>query len=398
MKSLLAYIKGDKALWAIIILFALVSFLPIYSASTNLIYVVGKGSSWYYLKTHALHIGLGLLLLYIFHLIPYGYYSRFAKIILLGLIVLLCYTAFSGTEISGADASRWIRIPIVNFSLQPSLLAVIGVMIYVASFLSKNYEKKITFNEALWQLWIPVILASGLILRSNLSTSVILFGTTVLLCFLGGHPIKYILKVCLIGVALFLLFILVVKAFPNMMPNRVDTWASRVESFVGKGDPDDTYQIERAKMAIATGGFLGKGAGKSVMKNFLPQSSSDFIYAIIVEEYGSFGACVALLFYLFLLYRMVVIAQRAESPFSKLLVIGMGLPILVQAFSNMAVAVEIFPVTGQNLPFLSHGGTSILSTCIALGIMLSVSAKRKMPIQKTASDKGEEVLHNLSQG
>ena len=199
----------------------------------------------------------------------------------------------------------------------------------------------------------------------------------IILTFLGGYPFRYIATIIGIGLIALTMFVLVAKSFPDVMPNRIDTWISRVENFMNGEDTEQDYQIEQAKIAIASGGISGAGPGKSVQKNVLPQSSSDFIYAIIIEEYGMIGGLVLMLLYLWLLFRIVIVAQKADSDFGKLLAIGVGLPIVFQALINMAVAVELFPVTGQTLPLISSGGTSIWMTCLAIGIILSVSAKRQ---------------------
>ncbi|NNG10544.1 MAG: FtsW/RodA/SpoVE family cell cycle protein, partial [Arenibacter sp.] len=222
----------------------------------------------------------------------------------------------------------------------------------------------------------PVFLVVILILPANFSTAGIIFSMVLLLCFLGGYPFKYLLGIVGAGLLGLTLFILTAKAVPDLFPNRVDTWMSRIESFANPEDTEADYQIEKAKIAIASGGIVGNGAGKSVMKNFLPQSSSDFIYAIIVEEYGLLGGFVLMFFYLLLLFRIVVVANGNETIFGKLLVLGVGLPIVFQALINMAVAVELFPVTGQTLPLISSGGTSSWMTCLAIGIILSASNKK----------------------
>jgi cell division protein FtsW len=215
----------------------------------------------------------------------------------------------------------------------------------------------------------------------------------LVLAFLGGYPLKYLAGILVAGMIGLTLFVLLAKAYPEAMPNRVDTWMSRLDSFYNGGTSDSDYQIERAKTAIVSGGLVGVGAGKSVMKNLLPQSTSDFIYAIIAEEYGLLGALSLLFFYLLLLFRIVVVAHKAETPFGKLLVMGVGLPIVFQALVNMAVAVELFPVTGQPLPLISSGGTSIWMTFLALGIVLSVSANRSpKPIMNDENDNPLAVL------
>ena len=215
---------------------------------------------------------------------------------------------------------------------------------------------------------------------------------------MGGYPLKYLIRIVGVGLLGLTMFVLTAKAFPGLFPNRVDTWISRIENFTDNDDAVAGYQIEKAKIAIATGGIAGKGAGKSVMKNFLPQSTSDFIYAIIVEEYGLIGAFTLVLLYLFLLFRIVVVAHKAETVFGKLLVIAVGIPIVFQAFINMAVAVELFPVTGQTLPLISSGGTSIWMTCLALGIILSVSARRQEVIEeKEVEEERDNPLKILSE-
>ena len=199
----------------------------------------------------------------------------------------------------------------------------------------------------------------------------------MMLSFLGGYPLKYLCLIAGSGILIFIFFIMTVKAFPGLFPNRVDTWTSRIESFLGDGNSKEDYQIEKAKIAIASGYINGLGPGKSIQKNFLPQSSSDFIFAIIIEEYGLFGGLLLLFLYLLLLFRIVIVSQKADTIFGKLLTVGVGLPIIFQALVNMGVAVELFPVTGQTLPLISSGGTSIWVTCLAIGIILSVSAKRE---------------------
>jgi len=291
------------------------------------------------------------------------------------VLLLLLYTLAQGQVIDGANASRWIRIPIVGFTFQTSNLAAVVLMIYVARYLTKIKDKTITFKESILPLWLPVFLVIVLILPANFSTAAIIFSMVLLLCFIGGYPFKYLLGIVGAGILSLTLFILTAKAVPDLFPNRVDTWMSRIESFSNPEDTEADYQIEKAKIAIATGGLVGNGAGKSVMKNFLPQSSSDFIYAIIVEEYGLLGGFVLMFFYLLLLFRIVVVANSNGTVFGKLLVLGVGLPIVFQALINMAVAVELFPVTGQTLPLISSGGTSSWMTCLAIGIILSASNK-----------------------
>jgi len=368
-------INGDRAIWAIVALLALFSFLPVYSASSNLVYVVGNGTTVGHLVKHALLLFLGFGIIYGIHKIPTHFFKGLSLIALPIVLVLLVFVLAQGTTNGETNASRWIRIPFVGFGFQPSNLAAVVLMIYVARYLSKIRDVKIGFQESILPLWVPVFLVVLLILPANFSTAGIIFSMVLVLCFLGGYPIKYLFGIVGTGILCLTLFVLTAKAAPDLFPNRVDTWMSRIDSFSNPEDTEANYQIERAKIAIATGGIVGKGAGKSVQKNFLPQSSSDFIYAIIVEEYGLVGGFALMLFYLFLLFRIVVVANGSTTIFGKLLVLGVGLPIIFQAMINMAVAVELFPVTGQNLPLISSGGTSSWMTCLAIGIILSASNK-----------------------
>ncbi|MGJ8738156.1 FtsW/RodA/SpoVE family cell cycle protein [Zobellia laminariae] len=385
MNAFFDNIKGDRAIWAIAALLGLFSFLPVYSASSNLVYVVGNGTTFGYLVKHALLLSLGFGIIYGIHRIPSHFFKGLSLIAMPLVLVLLVFTLAQGTTIGGANASRWISVPLVGISFQTSNLAAVVLMIYVARYLSKVRHKDVTFKESILPLWIPVFLTVALILPANFSTAAIIFSMVLLLCFLGGYPVKYLMGIIGASVLSLAFFILTAKAIPGLFPNRVDTWISRVENFADSEDTEADYQIERAKIAIATGGIVGKGAGKSVQKNFLPQSSSDFIYAIIVEEYGLVGGFALMFFYMFLLFRIVVVANSSTYIFGKLVVLGVGLPIVFQALINMAVAVELFPVTGQTLPLISSGGTSSWMTCLAIGIILSVSNKN-LSVEKPSAD------------
>ena len=366
-------LKGDKVLWVIIILLSIFSFLPIYSASSNLVYVIGKGTTFSHLIKHFMIISIGFILIYSMHKIPYNYFKGISILLIPITVLLLIYTFSLGTTIDGTIASRWIQIPIIGLSFQTSSLAFLVLMIYTAYYLAKIYDKKKSFKSTLIPFWTPIILIISLIIPSNLSTAVLIFISIFLLSFIGGYPIRYLISILLLAFLFISIFIIAAKAFPDKIPNRVDTWISRIENFNNKNDLKGNYQIERAKIAIASGEIFGLGAGKSRMKNFLPQSSSDFIYAIIVEEFGLIGGIAIIVFYLLILYRITVISFKSQTIFSKLLVIGLGLPIVIQAFLNIGVALQVFPVTGQTLPLISSGGTSAWMTCIAVGIILSVS-------------------------
>ena len=392
MKNIFNYIQGDKAIWGIVGLLALFSFLPVYSSSSNLAYLYGDGSTLPYLLRHFSHLVLGFGILYGVHKIPYHYFRGLSIIAMPVIILLLIITMAEGTTIDGANASRWIRLPFVGITFQTSTLAGVVLMTYVARYLSRIKDKTVTFKETILPLWVPVFIVLALILPANFSTTAIFFSMIVMLVFVGGYPLKYLGIILGAGLIFLTLFVLTAKAFPGVFPNRVDTWISRVENFSDDKDTEADYQIEKAKIAIASGGVAGLGPGKSVQKNFLPQSSSDFIYAIIVEEFGLLGGMFLMVLYLFLLFRIVVVAHKSTSVFGKLLVIGVGLPIVFRAMINMAVAVELFPVTGQNLPLISSGGTSIWMTCLALGMILSVSAKREAVAKEEKEENPLDIL------
>jgi cell division protein FtsW len=398
VQALFNNIKGDRLIWAIAALFAIFSFLPVYSAASNLAYVGENSNTFAFFLKHLMHLFLGFAIMYAVHKIPYRYFRGLSIVLFPVVLVLLVVTMFQGTTIDGANASRWIQIPLVNMSFQTSTFAFVVLMVFVARYMSKMKDQVITLKESILPLWIPVFLVLILILPANFSTAAIMFVMVLMLVFLGGYPIKYLAVIVGTGILALAFFVLIAKAFPDAMPNRVDTWMSRIESFSNEGDTEADYQIEKAKIAIATGGIQGVGPGKSIQKNFLPQSSSDFIYAIIVEEYGLIGGFTLMIFYLWLLFRIVIVSQKADTVFGKLLVLGVGLPIVFQALINMAVAVELFPVTGQTLPLISSGGTSIWMTCMALGIILSVSAKREeIKEQEDKEENENNPLHILSE-
>ena len=386
MGRILKNIGGDRSLWAIIALLALFSFLPVYSASSNLANLYGRSTFTLLLK-HAMHLVLGFGLIYIVHKVKYHKFKALSIVCLPIVVVLLVITIMKGSTIGGANASRWIRVPVIGVSFQTSTLAAVVLMAYVARYLAKFKDKIIVFKESCLELWLPVGIVLALILPANFSTAALLFTMVMILVFIGGYPLKFISLIIGVGIVSLLLFVLTAKAFPDAFSNRVETWQNRIENFSNGEDTKEDYQIERAKTAIASGRLFGLGPGKSVQKNFLPQSSSDFIYAIIVEEWGIVVGIVILFFYMLLLFRLIVILNKSDTVFGKLLVAGVGLPIIFQALINMAVAVELFPVTGQTLPLISSGGTSIWMTCFAFGIILSVSSAQKENKEKINSNK-----------
>jgi len=396
MKTVFDNIKGDRIIWAIAALLAIFSFLPVYSAASNLAYIGSGSNTFSYFIKHFVHLFLGFSIIYGVHKIPYRYFRGLSMVMIPVVLILLIITMLQSATIGGANASRWIRVPIVGFTFQPSTLAALVLMVYVARYLSKVKDEIISFRESVLPLWLPVFIVLALILPANFSTAALIFLMVILLTYVGGYPLKYLSIIIGSGVVVLALFVLTAKAFPDLMPNRVDTWSSRISSFIDSEVTQEDYQIEKAKIAIATGGVQGLGPGKSIQKNFLPQSSSDFIFAIIIEEYGLIGGIFLLILYLWLLFRIVIVAQKSDSVFGKLLAIGVGLPVIFQALVNMGVAVQLFPVTGQTLPLISSGGTSIWVTCLAMGIVLSVSVKRDEDKNKEVDD--QHPLEILSEG
>lgn len=397
MKEFINNLKGDKVIWAFIALLALISFMPVYSASSNLAHSAnGSGNTVSFLIKHFAHVGIGFLIVYMVHKVPYHYFKAISMVALPIVWLLLLYTLLQGKTIGGANASRWINIPFIGIGFQTSTLASMVLMIYVARYLAKKREIEDSFQKSALELWLPVFAILILILPANFSTAALIFAMVSMLVFVGKYPLKYLATIIGAGILALVLFVLIAKAFPDAFHNRVDTWISRVENFTSDKPDEDNYQIEKAKIAIATGGLRGLGPGKSVQKNFLPQSSSDFIYAIIVEENGLIGAVVIMFLYIILFIRFLIASHKANTLFGKLLVVGLGFPIVFQALINMGVAVELLPVTGQTLPLISSGGSSIWMTCISLGIILSVTKKDEEIAQEILEKaKREEALQRL---
>ena len=401
MKQIINSLKGDKGIWAFVSLLAVFSFMPVFSASTNLAYMRhGSGNAVTYLIKHFIHLGVGFFIIYYVHRIPYQYFRSISRILLPLVWLLLILVMVKGTIIDGANASRWLNVPYIGISFQPSTVAALVLYIFVARYLSKTRTEEPTFKTSLFELWLPVGITLALILPSNFSTTALIFAMILILVYVGHYPLKYIGIIIATGIISLTFFILIVKSYPDAFPNRVQTWEKRIGNFFNKNenskDPDEYYQIERAKTAIASGGIYGLGPGKSVQRNFLPQSSSDFIFAIIVEENGLIGAFFVLSLYLLLLFRFVIAAHKSTTKFGKLVVVGLGFPIVFQALANMMVAVELIPVTGQTLPLISSGGSSIWVTCIALGIILSVTRKEEeIAATNAESQKRDEALKKL---
>jgi cell division protein FtsW len=360
MERFTTYFQGSTQIWMITLLLAVFSFLPVFSASTN-VYM------------HMAHITLGLLIAQGAHRVPYRFFGPLSVMMLWISLGLLAFTIAQGQTIGGANSSRWIYV--FGLSFQPSALAAVTLMVYLARKLAKHegpWEFKASIKSLLW----PIFAVCALVLPANFSTTALIFVNSMILLSVGGYPLKHVSKILGTGIVFLGLFIALAKAFPEAMPNRVDTWMERIDTFVGGGDEDDTYQTTLAMTAIAEGGVKGMGPGRGLHKHFLPQNNSDFIYATIVEEYGLVGGTAVLLMYLWFMLASVRVARRAHDLFGRLVVIGLSFAISFQALINMAVAVNLFPVTGQTLPLVSAGGSSIWMTCLAIGIILSVSRGR----------------------
>ncbi len=383
--KLFNYLKGDKVIWAIMFLLSLLSILVVYSAVVTLAHKYQQGNTEFYLVKHFVIIVLGFGIAYVFHKMKYTVFSKVAQIGFILSIPLLIYTLLRG--VSAGEAARWIPIPGIGLSFQSSDVAKLMLLIYVARILAIKGKELIDMKSVFKHLLIPIGIVCVLILPANFSTAAILFVNCLLLMFLGGINSKIIFKIVGICVLVGGMFFTWVWFAPDTIPGgRGSTWKSRVESFSSK-DSNNNYQSEQAKIAIATGGIIGKGPGNSTQRAFLPQASSDFIYAIIIEEYGLVTGFIMLFLYMILLYRGVKILKDNDKPFGSFMAIGLTFSLVFQALVNMAVAVNLFPVTGQPLPLVSMGGTSIWFTMISIGIILSVS--------KSIEDKTEEKLETV---
>ncbi len=373
------YIKGDKYLWAFIVILAIFSFLPVYSASSNLVYTVGSGSVFSHMGKHAAFLVIGLIIIVTLQRVDYKYFGGLALLGLPIIFILLVVTLVQGTTIEGANAARWLKLPGTSITIQTSTFASMVLLVYIARYLTKIRDKQVTFAQSFFPLFFPMFVVIGLIFPANGSTAVILFAMCMMLLFIGGFPWKILAGIFGFGIVAGGLFIFLALNYGDLIPNsRVHTWKSRIENF-SKDDGIESYQVHHAKAAINRGGVSGVGPGKSVFKQTLPQSSSDFIFAIIVEEYGIVGSAGLIFIFLLILFRIMIVATKIHTFFGTLLVFAVGVPVIFQAMVNMGVAVNLFPVTGQPLPMISYGGTSLWVTCIAFGIILSVSRAIKTP-------------------
>ena len=368
MNWLFSYTRGDRIIWFVVIVLSIFSLLAVYSSTGTLAYKYQSGDTEHYLLKHAMTFFLSFGLLFAAHKIKYTYYSRISLFAIIIAIPLLALTLLLGANIN--EASRWLTLPGTTMTFQTSDFAKLALILYVARVLSKKQDNIKDFKSAFLPVMVPVLIVCGLILPANFSTAAVLFTTCLFLMFIGRVNIKYILVLVGTGVVLLSLFITI--ALFSKTQGRVGTWKKRIENF-SHGGGEGNYQVQQAKIAIATGGISGKGPGRSTQRNFLPHPYSDFIYAIIIEEYGLGGGILIVLLYIILFYRCIKVVHKNPRAFATLLSVGCGFSLIFQAMINMEVAVNLFPVTGQPLPLVSMGGTSILFTGIAIGIILSVS-------------------------
>ena len=387
--NLLSKTKGDKVIWALVILLTLVSLLAVYSATGSLAYKNYKGNTEIYLFKQIAFILVGIMVIYFAHLVNYTFYSKAAQIAFLISLPLLFYTLFFGVKMN--EGSRWIRLPLINLTMQTSDFARLALFMYLARLISKKQEVIKDFKKGFLPVIAPVAITCILIAPANLSTALLLGASCLLLMFIGRIKTKHLLMT--IGVALipiaFLIAaavirhgqstteeVVVTKKSSSALLGRVDTWIGRVESFIygSKDDVDnDAYQVNQAKIAISKGGVFGVGPGNSTTRDYLPQAYNDFIYAIIMEEYGLVGGAFIMFIYLVFLYRCIRIYKRCPFAFGAFLALGLSFTLAIQAIANMAVTVNLFPVTGVTLPLVSMGGSSFIFTCLAIGIILSVA-------------------------
>jgi len=369
MLEILKSLKGDRVIWIVVILLSTLSLLAVYSSTGTLAYKYQEGNTEYYMFKHFVITFFGLFLMYLAHLIKYTYYSRLFQIALYIAVPLLILTLLIGININ--EARRALPLPL-GYTFQTADLAKLTLIMFLARSLTKKQENIKDFKSAFLPLMLPVIIVCGLILPSDFSTAALLFVTSLVLLFIGRVKTRYILSLIGICIVALTIFILVLMVLPAENQGRLGTWKSRIESFINPGETEN-YQTEQAKIAIASGGIVGKGPGNSTQRNFLPHPYSDFIFAIILEEYGLAGGTLLVLLYMILLFRAVRIVIKIPKNFGAFLTIGVSFSLVFQALVNMGVAVNLLPVTGQPLPLVSMGGTSIWFTSLAIGIILSVS-------------------------
>lgn len=361
-----AELRGDRAIWAIMAVLAIFSILTVYSSTGTLAYRAKGGDTEFYLLKHTFILVGGLFLTYLCYMMHYTRFQKAAPYMILIVIPLLVYTVVMGSDIN--DARRWIQVPLVGITFQTSDFAKIALITLVAREITKHKDYIKDFNNAFLPIIVPILIICGLIAPADLSTALILFLTCVLMMFIGRVSVNYIMLLLLLGMVVFA-FLIVLGEFTDVI--RSDTWTKRVQDFVGDGELG--YQIKQAKIAIANGELFGSGPGNSIQRNYLPSPYSDFIYAIIAEEYGLIGALLVICLYVLLFFRTTRLVTKSPKAFGAMLAVGLSLSLVIQALANIGVAVHVLPVTGLTLPMISMGGTSVLFTCIAFGMILSVS-------------------------
>ncbi len=389
------YFKGDPVIWIVILLLSIFSLLAVYSSTGSLAYRFQGGNTSYYILKHATILAMGIVITYVTHLIPYKYFSRIAQVLLVLAIPLLIVTLIYG--VTRNQASRWLSVPGLGLTFQTSDIAKLAIVMYIARILAKKQDNIKDFKTAFKPIIVPLMLVCVLVLPANLSTSMLIFATAFILMFIGRINLKHLFG--MVGVIILLLGSFIAVALSHDWPGRIGTWKNRIENYTSS-DGSDNYQVSQAKIAIVSGGLVKLRPGKSIQRNFLPHPYSDFIYAIIIEEYGLVGGIAVLVLYLWLLFRCAVLVKKSSRTFPAFLAIGLAVMITFQAIINMAVVVNLLPVTGQPLPMISMGGSSLLFTCVALGIIQSVSRGIKQQQEVTESlvteqtqPNGEEV-HN----
>lgn len=378
-------LRGDKVIWLIVAFLSLASLLAVYSATGSMAYKMRGGDTEYYLMQQFFFIAAGIGSMYVAYKLHYMQYSKLAPLLLIVACFLLLYTLGFGTEVN--QAKRWITIPWIDKTIQTSDFAKPVLIIWVARALAVKQDYIKDFRSAFLPIILPVVIVCGLIAPEDLSTAGLLFLTCLLMMFIGRISLKYVFLLILVGVMVLSILFMIGSVFPDLV--RVDTWVSRVNEFVY--NTDGGYQLQQSKIAIASGELTGTGPGTSMQRNFLPYAYADFIYAIICEEYGLIGGIIILGLYLWLLFRCTRIVTRCPKTFGAILSMGLCLSIVIQAFANIAVSVQLLPATGLTLPLVSMGGTSILFTCISLGIILSVSRYvEEAQYQQAALEKMED--------
>jgi len=387
--------KGDRIIWGLVVIFMIYSLLAVYSSSVGVAFMKYGGNTTYFLRTQFLMLALSLVIIVVIHYLPYRIYFSLAGLFLIISAGLLILTFAFGSRVN--EATRWLVIPGTGFSLQTSDVAKVALVLYLARSLAKFQNELNNFMSVTKNFILPVGIICGLILPENLSTAMMIFGISLVIMFIGRVPLKFLLTYVGIGVAGVILFAVLLTMISK--DNRVQVWKNRIEHFFsGATDDDGDYQSNQAKIAISTGGLFGKAPGKSTQRNMLPQSNSDFIFAIIIEEYGLlFGAIPLILAYMILLFRGITIARKCETAFPAYMVMGLIVMIVIQAMLNMLVAVGLFPVTGQTLPMVSWGRTSVLMMSFSIGAVLSVSRvvnariKNEELPEEEVTDEGEKI-------